>query len=431
MTAHLSIMFSPWGAHPAAWRAPQNQADFASLESFIEIAKVAEKGALDALFVADEIVVPSGPEFGPWGWVPLDPLVLLTAVATATQRIGLIMTASTTHNLPFNLARQLASLDLISGGRLGWNIVTSANPRSAAQLGNDSGTKSGEDGRGRYDNATDFVEMVTALWRSWAPGTRFGADKTGLFVDPDAARPVTRHGESHSLREALLPVPPSPQGRPLLVQAGMSEAGRNFSATYADAVFSVQGSLSDGQAFYADMKARAQAKGRSPESLRILPGIHIYLEETEAKAIRLRKELDEFQGDRHALVYFADRMGLDVDTLDIDKPLPPGILDGVRPGIPAFFRRVAEMVAKENPTVRAIIASGVHFHRNFVGTPEGLADSIEEWVRANGADGFNLSPGRGLHDVMGLVDGTMPALVRKGLRRPGYEQATLRDRYRG
>lgn len=429
MSIHLSIMFSPWGAHPAAWRAPDNNADFANLESYLEIARHAERGAIDALFVADEIVVPSGPEFGPWGWLPLDPIVLLTAIATATTDIGLILTASTTHNLPFNLARQLASLDVVSGGRLGWNIVTSANPRSGTQLGNDQGVRAEEPGQNRYTRATEFVDVVTSLWKSWSPGTRFGANKEGTFVDVNAARPVTHHGKHFRLDEALLPVPPSPQGRPLLLQAGMSEAGRAFSATYADAVFSVQGTLGEAQSFYADMKRRAAFSGRLADSLRVLPGIHIYLEDSAGNARRLRRELDELQGDRHALVYFADRMGLDPDRLHMDKPLPEGIFDDVRPGIPAFYRRVAEMVRQENPSVRQIIESGVHFHRNFVGTPEGLAASMEEWVSAKGADGFNLSPGRGLRDVIAVVEGTVPALVRRGLRHASYHGQTLRDRY--
>ncbi|TCB96711.1 LLM class flavin-dependent oxidoreductase [Micromonospora zingiberis] len=416
-------MFNAFGTYPSGWRALPDPIRFGTTDRYVEFARTAERGGLDALMLGDVLVAPRHPSTGPW--TGLDPFVVLSTVAAHTDQIGLIVTASTTFHHPFHVARAVLSLDQVTRGRAGWNIVTTADRRAASQFGSTPVNTSTE----RYARAREFVEIVLGTWDSWPADTPFGADLTGDFVDATAARPFSYHGEHLQVTDVVSPVPPSAQGRPALVQAGASGDGRDLAARYADAVFTVQHEVGAARQFRADLLTRARQHGRP--SVAVLPGIQVYLESSTAGAQAVLQELEHNPDDRNALVFFADRVGLPVEELRIDRALSPDQLQRARPPVPAFFHQIAALTRSEAPTVGQLITLGLHHNRSFAGTPEELADLIEEWVTTGAADGFNLSTGRGIVDLERIVDHLVPLLVKRGLRPPTYTEPTLRGRLSG
>src|SRR5579871_2713050 len=249
---HINVNVLSSGSHPASWRAPYgNRFGYVELEHYQEIARVAERGKLDAVFLADALAIAPDPAFGPT-WA-LDPTVLVTGMAVVTRTIGFIASSSTTFNHPYNVARTFSSLDHASHGRVGWNAVTTYDERAAPNFGL-AGLPVHED---RYARAAEFVDVVLALWDSWEDGALVGDKAGGLFADPKRVHAIDHRGDRFSVRGPLQ-VPRSPQGRPLLVQAGSSEPGRAFAARYAEAIFSVQQVMAEAKAYYADVKERAR-----------------------------------------------------------------------------------------------------------------------------------------------------------------------------
>jgi FMN-dependent oxidoreductase (nitrilotriacetate monooxygenase family) len=423
---HLNAFLMSCGHHEAAWRLPESD-PFANtdLRHWTNLAQIAERGTFDSIFLADAPALWGSVRHRPGG--SLEPTVLLTALAGATSRIGLIATASTSYNDPFNLARRFASLDHISGGRAGWNIVTTATTAAAQNFGLDETPGHRE----RYRRAAEFTDVSIALWDSWEDGAELGDKAAGVYADTTRIHPVDFAGEYFRVRGPLN-VPRSPQGRPLLVQAGSSHDGREFAARYAEAVFTAQQTLADAQEFYADLKSRALRLGRDPGLIKILPGLVPVIGSTEAEARALEDELDELIVPDHALEHLAQVLEVPPDTLALDRALPDAVYS--RPpvqGAQSRYQLITDLARRDNLTVRQLIGrlGGGRGHRTFAGTPEQVADTIQEWSAAAAADGFNVMPPALPSGLETFVEYVIPILRRRGLFRTEYSGRTLRDHY--
>jgi FMN-dependent oxidoreductase (nitrilotriacetate monooxygenase family) len=412
------------GGHGAAWRVAEVDPRACMDVSYYQnIARISERGTLDAIFLAD------GPQLGgDVGTQPagrLEPTVLLTAVALATTHIGVIATCSTSYNNPYNLARRLQSVDHISGGRMAWNAVTNAGDAAAQNFGL-AGAPIHAD---RYGRADEFVDLIIKLWDSWEDDAIVGDAAAGVYADPSKVHVVDHKGKHFEVRGPLN-VPRSPQGRPVIVQAGSSEGGKSLGSRYADAIFTTQTTLPDGIAFYNEMKARARAWGRNPEHLKIMPGLSTVIGSTEQEAQRRCDALDSYQGEDGLASQIAQRIGLPVSALDLDGELPwdkiSKVVDFER-GSHGFLEAQLNLARREKLTVRALsrrIRSG---HRLIVGSPEQVADTLEEWFLAGAADGFNLMPDMFPSGAEIFVDEVVPILRKRGIFRHDYSGTTLRD----
>jgi FMN-dependent oxidoreductase (nitrilotriacetate monooxygenase family) len=423
---HFNAFLMSSGHHEAAWRLPgSNPFANTDLAHWRQLAQTAERAAFDSVFLADSPALWNSPKHRPAG--SLEPTVLLTALATATTHIGLIATASTSYNAPFNLARRFASLDHISGGRAGWNIVTTAERSSAQNFGLDDRPSHHE----RYERAAEFVEVSQRLWDSWEDGAELGDKAAGLYADPDRIHRVDYEGRYFRVRGPLN-VPRSPQGRPLLVQAGSSEDGREFAARYAEAIFTAQQTLEDGQQFYADMKRRARRLGRAADLLKILPGIVPVIGSTEAEAQALSDQLEELIIPQYGLAQLSRVLEIPAEALHLDQPLPDEVYRRPRvEGAQSRFDLITELGRRENLTVRQLIGrlGGGRGHRTFTGTPEQVADTIVDWFERGAADGFNVMPATLPSGLEAFADHVIPVLRRRGLFRTEYTGRTLREHY--
>jgi FMN-dependent oxidoreductase (nitrilotriacetate monooxygenase family) len=414
------------GHHEAAWRLPESDphADL-DVDHWVRLARIAERGALDSLFLADSPSFWHGAEFRPVG--QLDPLVLLSVLAAATTHIGLIATASTTYNAPYELARRFASLDHVSGGRAGWNIVTTSD-RGAAQ---NFGLADRPDHADRYTRATEFLDVTLKLWDSWDDDAVLADKASGRFAAPGRIHAVDHEGEYYRVRGPLN-VPRSPQGRPLLVQAGSSEDGKDFAARYAEAVFTAQPTIEDAQAFYTDLKRRAEQLGRDPDSVKILPGIVPVLGGTVAEAEGRAQELEELIVPAYGLQQLADTLEVPIEILELDKQLPDEIAgtEAVE-GAKSRAALIVALARRDRLTVRQLLGrlGGGRGHWTFVGTPEQVADALETWFREGAADGFNVMGPVLPSSLADFVENVVPILQRRGLFRSDYEGTTLRDHY--
>lgn len=422
---HLNAFLMNAGHHDAAWRHPRTQPErVTDLRYFQQLARTAERGLLDSVFLADGLAL--------WGKVRhnalggFEPLTLLSALAAVTEHVGLIATVSTTFNEPFHTARKFASLDHISGGRAGWNIVTSGTVNEALNFGQDEHLEHAL----RYERAREFVEVATKLWDSWEDDAILLDRERGIYADTDKVREINHRGEYFGV-QGPLNVPRSPQGYPLLVQAGSSEDGKEFAAQHAEAVFTAQQTLADGQTFYKDLKSRLARYGRTGDQLLVLPGIAPVIGSTEAEAHALEQELTNLQVPEYGLAQLSGMLGTDLTGLPLDGPLPELPEERDINGNKSRFTLVAELARRDGLTLRELIArlGGGRGHRVFAGTPEQIADEIEEWFTEGAADGFNIMPPHlpgGLED---FVDHVVPILQRRGLFRTEYTGRTLREHY--
>lgn len=423
----LNAVIFGLGSHEAGWRMPESNA-FAStdIDYWIDIAHRAEKGGFDALFLGDVLALQQSADRHLSD--AMDPLIILSALASVTSRIGLIATASSSFDHPFHLARRFASLDHITKGRAGWNIVTSSNTLEANNFGLDDMPDHAE----RYARATDVTEAAIALWNSWEADARIADKQSGRYFDPAKVQPVNHDG--HFVRSrGPLNVPPSPQGRPILAQAGASEAGRDFAARYADMVFTVQSDLADAQAFYRDMKARAVQHGRAPESLLIYPGIVPIAAPTRQQAEDRLGQMNGFMVIEHVLAKLSEFLGADLAQADLDAPLPITIADDASKN-QSSQSRVAVLVniaRRDNLTLRQLLmrlASG-RGHLLAVGTGDDIAATMQLWFDNGAADGFNVMAPVMPADLQSFVDLVVPALVDKASFAVDH-QPTLRQRLR-
>ncbi|MFF4130860.1 LLM class flavin-dependent oxidoreductase [Streptomyces mirabilis] len=424
---HLNAFLMNTGHHEASWRLPESDPyAHVALAHYVELARIAERGTFDSLFLADGPQLWSNLAQRPAG--ALEPLTLLTALATVTEHIGLIATASTSYNSPYNLARKFASLDIISGGRAGWNIVTTAGAEAARNFGLDAEPAHAE----RYARAAEFLDVSLKLWDSWEDDAIVADKAAGVWGD-DAKIHPPRHQGTYFRVEGALNVPRSPQGYPLLVQAGSSEDGKTFAARYAEAVFTAQQTLADAQAFYADLKSRTAAAGRDPEHIKVLPGIVPVLGSTQAEARANEQVLEDHLVYTHGVERLEHLLQLESGTLELDAQLPADLPpEDVIEGAKSRYTLVVELARRERLTVRQLIGrlGGGRGHLTFAGTPEQVADAIEEWFTCGAADGFNIMPAV-LPSGLGLfVDHVVPILRARGLLRTEYgPRRTLRERY--
>ncbi|MXM68262.1 NtaA/DmoA family FMN-dependent monooxygenase [Streptomyces sp. HUCO-GS316] len=422
---HLNAFLMNAGHHDAAWRHPRTQPErVTDLHYFQHLARTAERGLLDSVFLADGLALWGKVRYNALGG--FEPLTLLSALAAVTEHVGLIATVSTTFNEPFHTARKFASLDHISGGRAGWNIVTSGTVNEARNFGQDEHLEHAL----RYERAREFVEVATKLWDSWEDDAILLDRERGIYADTDKVREINHRGEYFGV-QGPLNVPRTPQGYPLLVQAGSSEDGKEFAAQYAEAVFTAQQTLADGQAFYKDLKSRLARYGRTGDQLLVLPGIAPVIGSTEAEARSLEQELTDLQVPEYGLAQLSGMLGTDLTGLPLDGPLPELPEEREINGNKSRFTLVAELARRDGLTLRELIArlGGGRGHRVFAGTPEQIADEIEEWFTEGAADGFNIMPPHlpgGLED---FVDHVVPILQRRGLFRTEYTGRTLRENY--
>jgi FMN-dependent oxidoreductase (nitrilotriacetate monooxygenase family) len=404
------------GHHVAAWRHPQTDLESNPFKVFRQQVQSAERACLDAVFFADSLALTGG--------VPaLEPLTLLSALAASTNSIGLIGTATTTYNEPYTVARQFASLDQISEGRAGWNLVTSDNAAEAANFGRDQHVAHAA----RYERAREFHQVVTGLWDSWEDGALVNDKTGGRLVDPDKLHKLNHRG-AHFAVAGPLNVTRSPQGRPVVVQAGGSEAGRDLAAATAEVVFTAQPSLAKAQDFYRDMKRRVLAHGRVPESLKVMPGLFAVVGRSQGEADDKFGTLQKLIEPKAGLALLGRMIGnFDLSGYPLDGPLPelPQTQDGQR----SRQQLLTDLAQGENLTIRQLYEriAGGRGHFTVVGTAQAVADQMQTWFEQEAADGFNFMapalPG-GLDDFLSLV---VPELQRRGLFRTAYRGTTLRE----
>ncbi|MFB8754876.1 LLM class flavin-dependent oxidoreductase [Streptomyces nigra] len=424
---HLNAFLMNTGHHEASWRLPESDPyAHVDLAHYVRLARTAERGTFDSLFLADGPQLWSNLAQRPAG--ALEPLTLLTALATATEHIGLIATASTSYNSPYNLARKFASLDIVSGGRAGWNIVTTAGAEAARNFGLDAEPAHAE----RYARADEFLDVARKLWDSWEDDAIVADKAAGVWGDDSKIHPP-RHRGTYFRVEGALNVPRTPQGHPLLVQAGSSEDGRRFAARHAEAVFTAQQTIEDARAFYADLKARTAEAGRDPGHVKVLPGIVPLIGSTEAEARAAERELEDHIVHTHGVARLESLLQLEPGTLELDGPLPADLPseDAVE-GAKSRYTLVVQLARRERLTVRQLIGrlGGGRGHLTFAGTPEQVADAIETWFTQGAADGFNIMPPVLPSGLDAFVDHVVPVLRERGLLRTAYgPRRTLRERY--
>jgi alkanesulfonate monooxygenase len=424
---HLGAFMRPVSIHTAWWRYPGAQTDanfnFPAIKHF---AQTLECGKFDAFFMADHLALLNMPIQAlkrSATVTSFDPMILLPALAAVTERIGLIATGSTSFDQPFHVARRFASLDALSGGRAGWNIVTTSNPESALNFGLDEHLDHAE----RYARAREFYDVVTGLWDSFADDAFLRDVESGVFFDPDKMHVLGHAGKFFKVRGPLNVARPV-QGWPVIVQAGASDAGRQLAAETAEMVFAASGSIAAAREFYADVKGRMVKIGRDPEHLKILPGVLVVVGETRAQAEEKKRLVDSLVHADSGLASLSIALGVDASKFELDAPLPE---------IPetnaskSARERVINLARSQNLSVRQLAErAGSYGGNSFVGTAKDIADQMEEWLRSNAADGFNVM----FHTVpAGLeefVDQVVPELQRRGLFRREYAGTTLREHLR-
>jgi len=421
---HLGAFMRPASIHTGAWRYPGAMPDanfnFNALRHF---AQRLEAAKFDAFFMADHLAVLNMPVNAlkrSHTVTSFEPFTLLSALAGATERIGLVATASTTFDAPYHIARRFASLDHISGGRAGWNIVTTSNPDAALNFGLEEDMEHDQ----RYDRAREFFNVVTGLWDSFADDAFVRDVDSGLFVDPEKIHVLNHKGEHLSVRGPLNIARPV-QGWPVIVQAGASEAGRQFASEHAEVIFVAERSLERAQAFYADIARRLEQAGRSPGSIKILPGAFVVVADTMEEALSRRAHLDSLVHYDSGIGSLNSMLNYDVSGFDPDGPLPEIPESNASQ---SGRERLVDMARSQNLTIRQLAARvGSYAGLSFVGTPQSIADEMEQWVDQRGCDGFNIMfpwlPG-GLDD---FVDKVVPELQRRGIFRTEYEGTTLRE----
>ncbi|WP_319449082.1 MULTISPECIES: LLM class flavin-dependent oxidoreductase [unclassified Mycobacterium] len=423
---HLNAFLMEAGHHEAAWRLPESnpRADF-DLRHWIELAKLAEDAKFDSLFLADGPALTGSGAFRPPG--QLEPFTLLTALSQHTSRIGLIATVSSTYNEPYNLARRLASVDHVSGGRAGWNIVTSAGADEAANFG----LTDRPNHAARYERADEFLTVAKALWDSWESEAVVAEKESGRYADTSRLHRVD-HAGSHFQVAGPLNVERPPQGYPLLVQAGSSEDGKSFAARHAEAIFTAHQTYERAADFYRDIKARTGAAGRDPDAVLVLPGIVPFIGSTEREAAELARRYDELRIPEYGLSQLAWNFEADPSVFDLDAPLPDFIL--ARPKLEGSQSRsdlIIELAVREHLTVRQLLSrlGGGRGHFTFVGTPDQAADTIVSWFEGGAADGFNIMAPGLPSELETFIEHVLPILRSKGLFREDYRGRTLREHY--
>lgn len=421
----LGLFIRPTGHHIASWRHPNSHVDaHMNFDRFVDMAKTAERGLLDMLFSADtnaawttEDSALNRQHYVAW----LEPYTLLTALVAHTSHIGLVCTRTTSFDQPYTVARMFATLDLISGGRSGVNIVTTGNPRAALNYNQEAHLPKSE----RYRIADEFVDVLTGLWDSWDADAFVRDRETSTFFEWDRMHVLNHKGKYFQV-EGPLNVARSPQGRPVIVQAGASEEGRELAAKSADVIFAAHQNIEMAQAFYADVKGRVGRYGRQPGDVKIMPGLSVTVADTEAEAREKADELQRLIHPAHGLAYLSRRLGHDVTGMDPDLPVPELMaMDdvGTRSG------QMLDLAKRENWTLRQLYQhfAATRGHMDLVGTPATVADAMQKWFETGACDGFNLIPPMFPDEFEAFVDMVVPELQDRGIYKTAYKGSTLRD----
>ncbi|MDB5648614.1 MAG: nitrilotriacetate monooxygenase [Hyphomicrobiales bacterium] len=421
----LGMFVRPCGHHIGSWRHPDAQADAGvNFPHFVQMAQTAERGLFDMLFSADSpTAFTAEPEalhrthYVAW----IEPFSLLVALAGFTKHIGLVCTASTSFEEPYALARRFASLDLISGGRGGWNIVTTGNPAAAANFGDEPHLPKAE----RYKKAREFADVVRGLWDSWDDDAFVRNRETGVFFDREKMHVLDHHGAYYNV-QGPLNVARSPQGQPVIVQAGASDDGRELAAETAEVVFTAHEELDAAKAFYDDVKGRMAKYGRERDDLKIMPGLSVIVAPTRQEAQDKFQSLQDLIHPDIGVAVLSRKMGFDFSGFPVDGPVPPVPSSNV---LSSRVDALVEAAQRDNLTIRQLYQKfcSTRGHFSLIGTPADIADQMTEWFEKGAADGFNFIapylPG-GLDNFVDLV---VPELQRRGVYRTHYEGTTLRD----
>jgi FMN-dependent oxidoreductase (nitrilotriacetate monooxygenase family) len=424
---NLGAFFMLPGHHVAAWRHPDSHTnDILSFDLYRKLAETAERGKFDMIFFADGYAVHDRNGIGIEQTVNVrpDPVTLLAALAVATKHIGLAATASTTYNEPFHLARKFATIDHLSNGRAGWNVVTSSSEEEALNFSKEHHLEHNV----RYERAEEFVEVAKKLWDSWEDDAVLVNKEAAKFADSNRVHHVNHKGNWFSIKGPLNISRPV-QGHPVIIQAGSSEAGKELAAKAAEVIFTAWQTMGEAQGFYRDVKGRLQKYGRTEESLKIMPGVFPVIGLTEKEAEEKKQHLVELIPEQIGVGLLSALISYDLSGYPIDKPLPdlPDIKD--INGAKTRFQLIKDLGDRERLTIRQLYqrVAGARGHREIKGTPIQIADQLQEWFENGAADGFNIMPPYlpgGLDDFVQLV---IPELQNRGLFREEYTGQTLRD----
>jgi FMN-dependent oxidoreductase (nitrilotriacetate monooxygenase family) len=426
-TMRLGAVLFATGGHVAAWRDPRTPADAGvEFQHFATAAQIAERGMMDFLFLADSSSIRGSENLASIKRQAhvsgFEPITLLSAISAVTSHIGLVATTSTSFHQPYRVARQFASLDLLSRGRAGWNLVTSAQEVEAKNFNLEHHYAHSD----RYERAEEFAEVVLGLWDSWDRDAFVRDKQSGVFFDPDKVHILNHRGKFYSVRGPLN-VARSAQGRPIMFQAGSSEPGKNLAGKLAEVVFTAQPAIEGAKAFYADVKGRVARFGRNPDDVIVMPGLHPVIGDTEAEAHRRYQALNDLIHIEVALALLSVIMGgFDFSRFPVDGPVP----DMPETNGPKSRQQLLlDRAHRENLTIRqlATIAAQSQGHGLIVGTVKQIADRLEQWLTERAADGFILTGVTLPHSLDDIVRLLLPELQRRGLFRRGYEGKTLRE----
>jgi FMN-dependent oxidoreductase (nitrilotriacetate monooxygenase family) len=419
----LNFFMNSTGFHDSAWRLPTAEPErLTDLAFYKKMAQLAEQAKFHTVFLADGYDLGGSVKHQALG--RLEPYTLLSALAAVTERIGLVATVSTSFNEPYHTARLFASLDHLSGGRAGWNIVTTGIGNTHLNFSKEQHYEHTE----RYNRALEFVQLTTKLWDSWEDDALLFDKTTGVYANTEKVHQINHKGDSFSVKGPLN-IPHPPQGYPVLAQAGSSEDGKELAARIGELIYTAQQTLEEAQAFYADVKSRLPKYGRSSDDVIILPGFSSIVGETESEAKEKEAELQEAIIPELTLKRLSDRLKVDLFSYPLDGPVPqlpdPETINDTK----SRFELMKNMIEKENLTIRQLIqrASGGNGHRTFAGTAIQVADQLEEWFLNGACDGFVIRPQQlpsGLEDFVRLV---IPELQRRGLFHTDYKGRTLRE----
>jgi N-acetyl-S-(2-succino)cysteine monooxygenase len=418
---HMGVFVLGTGNHSAGWRYDGAATSHMELPVMQEIARIAERGKFDLLFISDSVMM--DPTDHPSFLCRFEPTTLITILSACTTHVGLGATVSTSFSEPFNVARIFGSIDHISGGRAAWNVVTSSNPKAALNFNRDEHL----DHELRYERANEFVDVVRGLWDCWDDGAIVADKATGRYIDADRVRPLNHRGRFFQVRGPVN-MARCPQGHPVIIQAGGSPSGLELAARTADVVFSVVQELEAAKIAYSDLKGRMAKYGRSPDDLAVLPGVMPIIGATDAEAREKLAKLQSWLTSTNAATLVTSRIGYDVSGHPLDGPVPA---PPPSQGSHTFSRVLYETALREKMTLRDLynLTAAARGHWVVCGTPQRIADTLEEWFVGKAADGFNILPAYFPGAFADFVDLVVPELQRRGLYRHDYQGTTLRDHF--
>ncbi len=423
----LSILASGTGSHAASWLHPATTPKGGTdIGHYRRLAQLAERGKFDLFFIADTPAARTE-KLQAYARFPMfmnvfDPVTLLSALSGATSRIGLGGTVSTSFSEPYNVARQFASLDHISGGRAAWNVVTSANDYAARNFGHAKLAPHAE----RYARAQEFVAVVQALWDSWDDDAFVRDRERGVYFEPSRLHKLTHQGKFFSV-EGALNIERTPQGKPVIIQAGASETGKEFAAETAEVVFASNTEVDRSAAFYADLKGRMAKYGRAPDELKVLAGLPVIVGESEQDALDKREALQALIHPDVGRLRLGMDLELDLTDLPLDEPIPEELIPRTSNLHQMYFNRIVEMIRTEKLTLRQLYMRYERGNKTLCGTVQTIADHMEEWLTADAADGFMLTFPTLPDGLEAFVAKVVPELQRRGIFRQDYAGTTLRD----